>query len=106
MTTFLVEVYLPRSDDAVARATADSARDVAQALSREGVPVEFVRWMYVPDDETEFLLFEAPSKQAVLEVIRRAELPVERLAVAIVQPGREGVLPGGTRGRQSTSTGR
>ena len=83
MPSYLVEVYLPRSRAHEARATARRARAVAEELSREGVPIRYVRTTYLPDDETCFHLFEAASAEVVAEASRRAELGRARVVSAI-----------------------
>ena len=45
--------------------------------------MRYLRSIYVPDDETCFLIFEAPSAEAVREVARRASVPFEHVAAAI-----------------------
>lgn len=77
MTEFLVELFCPRTDhDAVALATA-GARQAAESLTRDGVPVHFVRSIFVPEDETCFLLFEAVSLEAVRQAVVAAALPCD-----------------------------
>ena len=83
MPSYLVEVYLPRSRSDEARAAARRARAAAELLSREGVPIRYVRTTFLPDDETCFHLFEAPTLTAVEEVSRRAALGRARIIPAI-----------------------
>jgi len=52
-------------------------------MQREGIPVRFVRSVFVPEDETCFYLYEAASVDAVREAARRAALPVEAVAVSV-----------------------
>ncbi len=92
-TEFLAELYLPRLragelDDAAAR-----ARAAAAAMRRDGTPVRYVRSLFVPEDETCFFLFEAPSAEAVAEASRRAGIAVERVVEA-VQVGQDEPSPG------------
>lgn len=79
MPSYLIEVYLPRSRADEARATARRARAAAEGLSRDGVPIRYVRTTFLPDDETCFHLFEAVSADAVEEVGRRAKLGRSRI---------------------------
>jgi len=83
MAEFLVELYVSRTDaDAVERGAA-RARLAAEALTREGTPVRYLRSIFVPEDETCFYLYEAVSSDAVLESGRRAALTFERIAEAV-----------------------
>jgi len=81
--SYLVEVYLPRSRADEARATAGRARAVAEELSREGRPIRYIRTTFLPDDETCFHLFDAPSAEVVKEASSRAELGPARVVPAI-----------------------
>jgi Protein of unknown function (DUF4242) len=83
MTEYLVELYLPKTgaDDlhhAVAR-----ARAAAEEVTREGTAVRYLRSIFVPDDETHFLLYEARSPAAVAEATRRAGMDLERISEAV-----------------------
>src|SRR5258705_6175124 len=53
------ELYLPRSRAHESRATGRRARAAAEQLSREGVPIRYVRTTYLPDDETCFHHFRS-----------------------------------------------
>ena len=88
MPSYLVEVYVPRSGAEEARDAGRRARAAAEGLSGEGVPVQFVRTTFLPDDETCFHLFEADSSAAVEEVGRRAGLGRMRIIAAIEAPRR------------------
>ena len=65
---------MPRPED-VSRA--------ADQLTREGQQVRLLQSLFVPQDETCFLLFEAQSKDAVAEAARRCGLRFERLVEAV-----------------------
>jgi hypothetical protein len=83
MPSYLVEVYMPRSRPHEAHATAGRARAAAAELSREGVPVRYVRTTFLPDDETCLHLFEAESAEVVEAASSRAELGRGRIIPAI-----------------------
>jgi hypothetical protein len=83
MPSYLVEVYLPRSRAREARATGHRARTAAEQLTREGVPIRYVRTTYLPDDETCLHLFEAGTPAVVEEASRRAALGRARIVPAI-----------------------
>lgn len=80
MRSYLVEVYQPRAGANVAVARARSA---AEAVSRAGTPVRYVRSIFVPEDETCFHVFESQSKDAVLAATQRAAFAFARIAEAV-----------------------
>ena len=80
MTEFLVELYVSRTDAAAVERSATRARLAAERLTREGKPVRYQRAIFVPEDETCFLLFDAASALHVREAARRADLSFEHLA--------------------------
>jgi hypothetical protein len=83
MAEYLVERYVSRTDTVAARAGAKRARREAERLSREGTAVRLLRSIFVPEDETCFDLYEAESSDAVLEVTRRAQLHIDRIAETV-----------------------
>jgi len=89
MPEFIVELYVPRADAIIAVArSARSARVAAEELTREGRSVQYLRSIFVPEDETCFLLYEATAADDVEEAARRASLPFDHVALAIA--GRDG----------------
>jgi hypothetical protein len=81
--SYLVEAYVPRSQAQDARVLGHRASVAAARLSREGMPVRYVRTTFVPDDETCFHLFEAESQDVVGEVCRRAGIFSARIVAAV-----------------------
>jgi hypothetical protein len=86
VASYLVELYLPRSQAHEARAAGLRARTAAVELAAEGAVVRYVRTTFLPDDETCFHLFEASSAGSVEEVCRRAGLSRIRIVSAIEAP--------------------
>src|SRR5512134_2900983 len=82
MPTYLVETYTPRTRANHAATTRDLARAAAD-LVREGVQIEHRRTTLLPDDDTCFYVFEAPSPTAVEEACRRAGLANVRIVGAV-----------------------
>ena len=80
MPEYLVELYVSQADTAAVERGAARARSGAEELTRSGMPVRYVRSIFVPADETCFFLYEADSIDAVREAATRAELPFERIA--------------------------
>jgi hypothetical protein len=81
MTGFLVEAYMPATSDLIdldAR-----ARLAATRLTEAGTEVRYMRAIFVPDDETCFLLFEAATSDAVHAASERAGLSAQRIVEAV-----------------------
>jgi hypothetical protein len=81
MPTYLLELYVPRSG--AFEQAAVQARQVAAAAAREGLPVQYLRSLYLADDETCFHVFEAPSREAVAEAARQVGLTDARVTAAV-----------------------
>jgi hypothetical protein len=92
MAEFLLELYVSRGDPAAVERTAERARAAADALTEEGVPVQYVRAIFVPEDETCFFLYEAGSIDAVREAARRAGWGCERVTEALAARREEACL--------------
>jgi hypothetical protein len=82
MPTFLVESYVPGSEQTIGEAE-DRARRAAE-LSED---VHHIRTTFVPGDETILHLFEAPSAEALERVGRRAMLEFDRIVEAVEGAG-------------------
>jgi hypothetical protein len=82
MAEYLVEMYVARTDaDAVGRGS-ELARAAAEELEREGTAVRYLRSMFVPEDETCFLVYEAESAEAVRSAAERASFRAARVVQA------------------------
>lgn len=77
-----METYSPINGDELGTAVS-RIRAVAQAMSRQGVPVRHVKAILVPGDETCFHLVDAPSLEVVDELTRRARLVHTRIVEAV-----------------------
>ena len=87
--TFLVERYWPGIDEPMARTVLSNLERAARAMTREGTPVEHVGSILMPADQVVFTLIAAPSESVVREVNERADLRIDRIAIAIqVAPDR------------------
>lgn len=84
MTEFLVELYVSKTDCAAIAVTAERLSLAAAELTAEGRPVRLLRSIFVPEDETCFLLVEAATVEMVRETARRAVLPLERVVEAAI----------------------
>jgi hypothetical protein len=59
------------------------ARLGAEEQTRQGVPVRYLRSMYLPDEETCFLLYEAESAEAPRRAAALAAMAFERVSEVI-----------------------
>jgi hypothetical protein len=83
MSIFMAELYVARTGADTVERAAERSRLAAEQLTRDGFPIRHLRWMFVPEDETCFLLYEAASADAVREVGQRAALIFERIAETV-----------------------
>ena len=82
MPTYLVETYVPRT-------AAGGVQDFAAraATAAEGIGgVTLISTLFLPEDETCFLLYEALSAELLGEAGRRARIPWQRVQPAIIPP--------------------
>ncbi len=79
MASFLAERYYPEpsTQEAIA-ALAESQCAAARAMN-----IRHIKTIYVPADETCFTLFEAPSRERVVEASERFALGYNRIMPAI-----------------------
>lgn len=82
MTRYLVEVYVSRAGSDGLEAAAERARSAADAMTREGLHVQWLRTIFVPEDETCFLLYEAVSADLVRQAAETAGIPHPRVLEA------------------------
>jgi hypothetical protein len=87
MREFAAEQYLSAGDAAAAERGASVARLTAEQLTREGTPIEFVRAIFVPEDETCIHMYQADSIEAVREVGARGALCFQRVSEAVTKTG-------------------
>lgn len=80
MANFLVEAYAPATADLAAIEA--RAQRAAAEFSTGHSPVQYLRSIFVPVDETCFHIFEGPSPEAVISVIEGAGLAYERVSEA------------------------
>jgi hypothetical protein len=86
MSEFLLEFYVPRASESAAAADGESARLAAEELARRGREIRFCRSIFLPAEETCFVLFEADSAEAVRDAARLANLPPSRISAVSSQP--------------------
>ena len=97
MPEFLTETYTPR--DAAVPSAADLMLAAGQASGPEGL-IRFLGAINVPEDETCFYLYLAPSADAVRAAMTAAGLRPERITPAApIRPPASAADPAGTSRR-------
>jgi hypothetical protein len=100
MPEFLAETYAPRGDGGI---PAPSAADIALAAAHASGPqgtVRFLGAIAVPEEETCFWLYQAPSAAAVRAAMTAAGLRPERITPAApIRPPASAADPAGTSRR-------
>ena len=84
MGEFMLELYVSRSDRDAMLARAERASTCAKQVRGEGAAVRLSLVIFVPEDETCLLLYEADSVESVRRCADLAGLPVEHIVEAIV----------------------
>jgi Nickel responsive protein SCO4226-like len=79
MAGFLLELYVPGSDRGAVIEGAGRAGLAARHLRQGGASVQYLRSIFVPEDETCFLVYEAGSADDVRRAARLAGLPVDHV---------------------------
>lgn len=83
MSQYLVERYLPGITPEQLTAAAGSAKKTTAEMTQEGTPVRYLRSTFIPGEEKCFCLFEGSSADAVKTANERAQIPFERIVVAM-----------------------
>ena len=97
MPEFLAETYAPRDAPGGAASPAAGIALGAGQASQHGMPVRFLGAILVPDEETCFWLYQAPSADAVRAAMTRARLRPERITPAVsIQPSDPALSPRAT----------
>jgi hypothetical protein len=86
--SYLVETFLARGAAGERRAREQRARSAAEAMTQQGTRVGYEGSIHVPEDETCFFTFAAPSGLEAALVAQRAGLKPLRIVEAI--PSEEG----------------
>ncbi len=84
---YLVELAGTDGDLADVQALAERARRAAVEVTQEGTRVRFLRVVFVPEDGSCFLLYEAETEQAIGKAVACAEIGVRRVARSLVPGG-------------------
>jgi hypothetical protein len=81
--TFLVEHYRPGITPEDFREAASAMRRMTEEMTSFDSPIRFLHSTLVPEDETAFCVFGAPSRTLVEEAYHRAGVPFERIVNAL-----------------------
>jgi hypothetical protein len=97
MPEFLAETYAPRGAPGTAAPRPAQVAAAAGHASQPGAPVRLLAAIGVPEEETCFWLYQAPSAAAVRTTMTLARLRPQRITTAIsIRPprARPGPAPG------------
>jgi hypothetical protein len=83
MPLYLAELYRATAGSGDLTEAAARARAAAEALAKAGTRVRYVRSVFVPADETWFLLYDAATEADVVEAAGRAGIRLERVVEAL-----------------------
>lgn len=83
MPSYLVETFLPRGGAGERTARERRARSAAEELTRKGTRVRFDHAIHVPEDETCFFVFDAPSSRDAALAAELAKLGPLRVVEAV-----------------------
>ena len=87
MAKYIVELYVARGDEAALERGVELAHRAAERLTRAGTPVRHLRSLYVPEDETCYVVFEAETATGAQEAATAAGLRFERSATEVAELG-------------------
>jgi hypothetical protein len=83
VTDYLLELYVAQADAQAVAGDALRVRRASEERTRQGTHVRYLRSIFVPDDETCLMIFEAASAEAVRDVARLADLSFDHVSLAI-----------------------
>jgi hypothetical protein len=83
MPSYLIETFLPRGGAAERVTRERRAHSAAEELTRKGTSVRFEHTIHVPEDETCFFVFDAPSSRDAALAAQLAELGSLRVVEAV-----------------------
>lgn len=104
MTAYLIECYCSHTNAAQVEVSIERARLTAEQVTNQGRPVRPLLSIFVPQDETWFLLYEAGCAEAVRETARLANLPVDRITVVTARSYAAGSFNSTLRERGDVTT--
>ena len=81
--TYLVEHYRPGMPVQELKRSTALIRDTVARMAQEGEQVELVSSTVVPHDEYFLSILNAASEQLVREAFARADIPFERISIAL-----------------------
>jgi hypothetical protein len=82
LATFLVERYWPGVTADVIRSSDVRLHMAVEEMNNQGTPVRYIRSTLIPEEETVFSLFSAPSAGQVAEANQRSGVPFDRIVEA------------------------
>lgn len=83
MPQFMVERHLPGITPDQLTAAGVRAKTCCDEMSDEGTEIRWIRSFFLPRSEQTFCVFQASSRDQVVEANRRAQIPFEEIHEAM-----------------------
>ena len=83
MPVYLVERHVPGVTMAQLTAIRDAARMACATFAADGKPVRYLRGLFIPGESRCLCLFEAPDAERVHAVNEAAQIPYNRIIMAL-----------------------
>jgi Nickel responsive protein SCO4226-like len=90
---YTVELVCPAEGWGRLTQMATEAREASRQMRCEGTPIRFLRSVFVPEDDVCFLLYEAPTPEAVHAAAGRAGLIARRVHAVSAPAKRSEAVP-------------
>jgi hypothetical protein len=81
---YLVERYLPDVGTGELHSLVQRLEDASARLCADGTPVRYLDTTFMPEEESCFCRFQAPSLHAIALLNRLANAPFARICAAVV----------------------
>lgn len=83
MPRFVVQRHLPGVTPDAVKAAGMRAKTCCSEMQTEGTDVRWIRSFYLPESDRTYCVFDAPTRDLVVEANERAQIPFEGIAEAV-----------------------
>jgi hypothetical protein len=82
-STYILELFRPRASSDTLEQMAERVCASADAAREAGADVRYLRTLFLPEDETCFFVFSAPSSESVRRACEHAGIASGRVVAAV-----------------------